>query len=84
MSVRFAPRGLIKKRENIMEKFYKVSESELRKLYKSKEYLTALQNGGVDNWEWEGASIRDYLEDQKVEEFDELVELDLLQAKEIK
>ena len=45
-----------------MEKYYKVSESELRELIHDSLMLCALQNGGVDNWEWYGASIHDFLE----------------------
>ena len=62
-----------------MEKFYKVSESELRKLYEAKECYNALQRGGVDNWEWYSDAISQYLEDNKAEDFDQLVELDLAQ-----
>lgn len=45
-----------------MEKYYKVSESELLELIHDSMMFCALQNGGVDNWEWYGASIHDFLE----------------------
>lgn len=44
-----------------MEKYYKVSESELRELIHDSMMFCALQNGGVDNWEWYGASIQQFL-----------------------
>ena len=45
-----------------MEKYYKVSESELRELLHDSMKLCALESGGVDNWEWYGASIQDFIE----------------------
>jgi len=44
-----------------MEKFYKVSESKLRELIYDSLRWIALENGGVDNWDWYGASLTDYL-----------------------
>lgn len=46
-----------------MERYFKVSESELKELLRG--YLTsiALEHGGVDNWDWYGESINDYIED---------------------
>ena len=54
-----------------MEKYYKVSESELRELIHDSLMFCALQNGGVDNWEWYGASIHDFLEANGVQGEDE-------------
>ena len=54
-----------------MEKYYKVSESKLRELIYDSLILCALQNGGVDNWEWYGASIHDFLEANSVQGEDE-------------
>ena len=45
-----------------MEKYYKISYSELRELLHDSLMLAALENGGVDNWEWYGASISDFIE----------------------
>ena len=45
-----------------MEKYYKVSESELRELIHDSMKLCALENGGVDNWEWYGFSIQNFIE----------------------
>jgi len=44
-----------------MEKWYKVSESELRELIHDSIKLCALEAGGVDNWEWYSDSIHDFL-----------------------
>lgn len=44
-------------------KYYKISEDELRELLYDSLKLEALENGGVDNWEWYGASINDFLKD---------------------
>lgn len=54
-----------------MEKYYKVSESELRELIHDSLLFNALQNGGVDNWEWYGVSIQDFLEANSENEEDE-------------
>lgn len=62
-----------------MEKLYKVTEQELRSLYKDSERLTALEWGGIDNWEYFGVAMHEYLKDKEVEDFDQLVELDLEQ-----
>lgn len=45
-----------------MEKYYKISYSELRELLHDSLMLAALESGGVDNWEWYGASISDFIE----------------------
>ena len=43
-----------------MEKYYKISESSLRELIEQAMRYIALENGGVDNWEWHDLSIRNY------------------------
>ena len=45
-----------------MKKYRCVPEGELIILLESYNRLQALENGGVDNWNWYGASLRDYLE----------------------
>ena len=42
-------------------KYYKISETDLRELLTATHYAWALENGGVDNWEWEADSRHDYL-----------------------
>ena len=37
-----------------------INKEELSKLRSSKKTLTALENGGVENWEWYGKSIEDH------------------------
>ena len=41
--------------------YYKISKKRLLELLEADAKLEALENGGVDNWEWSGASISDYL-----------------------
>lgn len=65
------------KGETTMEKVYKVTESELRWLYESRERFTALAYGGVDNWEYYSEAIHEYLNDNGVDDFDQLVDSDL-------
>lgn len=43
--------------------YYKISKKRLLKLLEADAKLEALENGGVDNWEWYGTSICDYLLD---------------------
>lgn len=44
------------------EKFYKISEKELKSLLEDSMRLSALDAGGVDNWSWYGDSFHDYLD----------------------
>jgi hypothetical protein len=37
----------------------------------------ALENGGVDNWSWFGASLGDFLDNHGADDFSELVEEEL-------
>jgi len=45
----------------IKMKYYIISEERLKELLEEEARYIALENGGVDNWEWYGASIQDYL-----------------------
>lgn len=45
-----------------MKKYRLVEERELLSLLEAHNRLIALESGGVDNWEWYGASLGDYLE----------------------
>ena len=36
--------------------------------------LQALENGGVDNWEWYGVSLTDFLDEENADDFDEIAE----------
>lgn len=42
-------------------KYYKISKKRLLELLEADAKLEALESGGVDNWEWCGVSISDYL-----------------------
>ena len=54
-----------------MVKYRLVPEKELLKILEVCNKYYALDNGGVDNWEWYGASLCDYLnefiKDQKLD-----------------
>lgn len=45
-----------------MENNYIISENELLTLLKMAAKLTALENGGVDNWDNYGWSLEDYFD----------------------
>lgn len=55
-----------------MEKYYKISESELIRLLATYIRMDALETAGVDNWEWYGINfnetIQEYFPDKKEEE----------------
>ena len=46
-------------------KYYKITEDELLNLIESDMRLCALINGGVDNWEWYGISLDNFIEYNK-------------------
>lgn len=54
-----------------------ITVREYKSLLKDSLVLTALESGGVDNWDWYGESIGDFLNRENVEDFDELVERDM-------
>lgn len=58
-------------------KYYIVEENLLKELWIHDLKLAALENGGVDNWEWYGESIGDFLKEQKAENFEELMEKEI-------
>lgn len=60
-----------------MEQWYKISSSELLELLHDSMKLMALENGGVDNWEWYGVSLCDFLEDTDAEGFYDLAREEL-------
>lgn len=45
-----------------MKKYRLVPEAELRDYIRAWLRLQALESGGVDNWDWYGYSLRDFLE----------------------
>lgn len=58
-------------------KYYIVEENLLKELWINDLKLAALESGGVDNWEWYGESINDFLKEQKAENFEELVKIEI-------
>lgn len=45
-----------------MIKKYILTEEQLERLLTAALRLTALESGGVDNWDWYGESIRDFID----------------------
>ena len=58
-------------------KYYVIDETVLKDLLINDLKFTALENGGVDNWEWYGESINDFLKEQKAKNFEELAETEI-------
>ena len=54
-------------------KNYVVSEEDLRKILEAEARYIALETEGVDNWEWYGESIRNYLNLYEADSIDEIV-----------
>ena len=48
-------------------KKYIITEEELKELIKDSWRLNALDNGGVDNWEWYGEAMDRYDDDEEVD-----------------
>lgn len=66
-----------------MEKYYKVSESELKRLITRDYILLALERGGVDNWDWYSDSLNDFLKEDESPSFDKIAEWELREYKEV-
>lgn len=45
-----------------MKEYFVIEKKKLRKLLLDHITLIALSQGGVDNWEWYGASVYDFIE----------------------
>ena len=58
-------------------KNYYICESELLELLAAYHQLAALENGGVDNWEWYGYSVADYLEAHGKKKFEDIAQDEL-------
>lgn len=54
--------------------FVLVSKNHLHELLQGYFELMALERGGVDDWEWYGESISDFLKEYHSEDFEELAE----------
>lgn len=46
-----------------MKKYRLVEENELIDILEGYNKILALESGGVDNWEWYGGALADYLEE---------------------
>ena len=64
-------------------RYYQISEPVLRDLLMAAHMYRALEAGGVDNWEWAGDSVIDYIQECSIidfthyEEMEEIVEADI-------
>lgn len=57
------------------KKYVKVSIERLANLIENSEMFKALDIGGVDNWEWYGASFEDYVsKDERYNSFYEYID----------
>lgn len=65
-------------------KQYIINEDDLKELLNSSFTLDALECYGVDNWEWYDESCCDFLKEEGVEDFDELVDKEIINYKEYK
>lgn len=60
--------------------YYTISEKRLKELVLAELNLSALEQGGVDNWEWYGDSVSDFLSrlseeyKQNFEDFEDMAE----------
>ena len=56
-----------------------ISKEQLEKYINGYLQYIALENGGVDNWSWYGASLGDFLDNHGAMDFSELVEEEIRQ-----
>lgn len=54
-----------------------ITLDEYRDLLKAWHRLSALESGGVDNWDWYGYSIKDYCEENGAKDIDDFVQRDI-------
>lgn len=54
-------------------KIYLINEEELDNLIMDSLTLQALDAGGVNSWSWYGDSVKDFLQEAGVKEFEELI-----------
>ena len=53
------------------DRMIEITQSEYEYLVDRDNKLTALENGGVDNWEWYGDSLEEYWKANKLGEYSE-------------
>ena len=56
-----------------------ISKEQLAEYIQGYLRYIALENGGVDNWSWFGASLGDFLDSHGADDFSELVEEEIRQ-----
>lgn len=57
-------------------KFYKISEKDLLELLTYAYQYQALECGGVDNWDWFGESMKDFIENCSFDDGVEYTDID--------
>ena len=67
-----------------MEKYYKISETDLRDLIYNYLKFAALESGGVDNWDWYGEALHDYLNTNEANGFYDLADQEMQSYEEVK
>ena len=60
-----------------MERAFVIHENELVELISGYLKFIALENGGVDNWEWYSTSFCEFLDNNQVEDFEEIAKKEL-------
>lgn len=55
-----------------MPKYVIITEETYKMLTRDYLKLQALECGGVDNWEWYGEALDEYLKEAEVENFDDI------------
>jgi hypothetical protein len=66
-------------------RYYRISEPDLRELLMAAYTYNALEAGGVDNWDWYGESIHDFIDacsdidGVQYEDMEEIVESSICQ-----
>ena len=58
-----------------------ISKEQLAEYIQGYLRYIALENGGVDNWSWFGASLGDFLDSHGADDFSELVKEEIRQYK---
>ena len=63
----------------------KISKEELRDILEAAHKYWALERGGVDNWEWNWDSIKDYLNEfgREYESIDDIVNKEIEEYEEV-
>lgn len=63
--------------ENKNVRYYKISEEDLLYLLAAAGRMEALEQGGVDNWEWESESRHNYLDEIGYKDFESMAKVEI-------